>query len=120
MLLTVSVLSACSTSGKLGQKAVSGKNDKYGCVIGSGESWSHLKQKCVNVINIADIRLDETVDGATYATYVILSEDKYLAEVFSVHSADNFILKSVKGGFVSDDNKVRLTKRGSDWKLSVK
>lgn len=120
ILLAVSVLGACTSNGKQDQNTAGGKKDKYGCLVGTGAVWSHLKQSCVQVLDVADIRLDETIDGKAYAAYVILSEDKYLAEVFTTRSADNLILKSVKGGFVSDDNKVRLTKRESGWKLTIK
>lgn len=116
-ILMASLLVACASNGKLSQ---TGGKDAYGCVVKTGTKWSHLKQECINVEEVADIRFSEMIDGQTYEGYAILSDDKYIAEVFSFDSADNLMLKSVKGGFISDDNKVRLMKRENGWKLSVK
>lgn len=114
---------ACQTmtshvSQKTPATKVGGQTDRHGCLVATGTTWSRLKNQCVQVWNEADIRLQETIDGTTYGVYVILSEDKQKAEVFAVSLPQNPILTAVKGGFISDDNRVRLINQGRTWRLT--
>lgn len=66
--------------------------------------------------NVADIKLADP-NNETLAVYVILSEDKMLAEVNAADLPENTILQAVKGGYVAKDKKVRLKKVGHEWKI---
>lgn len=113
------VLMACQSMNEHStQKMVGGQTDAHGCLVATGATWSVLKQQCVRVFEVADIRLQETIDSTTYGVYVILSEDKQKAEVFAVSLPQNPILTAVKGGFISDDNRVRLINQGRTWRLT--
>lgn len=114
-LCTLGMMTACQTAQQ--PQRIGGDTDAHGCLTGTGATWSYLKQQCVQTFNIADIRLEEVVNGTSYGIYVILSEDKQQAEVFSVSLPKKTILKAVKGGFISDDNKIRLIKHTDGWKL---
>lgn len=114
LCLITGLLMACQTPT---QPAIGGQQDEHGCLISTGSSWSYLKQQCVQTFNVADIRLDENINSTTYRIDVILSEDKQLAEVFSVGLPRPTILKAIKGGFISDDKKIRLINTTQGWQL---
>lgn len=114
-IILASLLMACQTPSPT--TAIGGQTDQHGCLPSTGATWSHLKQACVQTFNVADIRLSETIDGTTYGVYVILSDDRQKAEVFAVSLPQKPILTAVKGGYVSDDGKVRLLNTAQGWKL---
>ena len=93
-----------------------GKSDTHGCFQNLGESYSYLKKACVQVFDVADIKLDDPANK-TQAVYGILSEDKQQVEVFASDLPENTILDVVKGGYVSKDGKVRLMKTKKSWKI---
>lgn len=66
---------------------------------------------------VADIRLSETIDGVAYGVWVILSDDRQQAEVFAVSLPDKTLLTAVKGGYISDDGKIRLLNTAQGWRL---
>ena len=82
----------------------------------AGQSYSYLKKACVQVFDVADIKLDDPANK-TQAVYGILSEDKQQVEVFASDLPENTILEVVKGGYVSKDGKVRLMKTKNSWKI---
>ena len=93
-----------------------GKSDAHGCFQNLGESYSYLKKACVQVFDVADIKLDDPANK-TQAVYGILSEDKQQVEVFASDLPENTILDVVKGGYISKDSKVRLIKTKTSWKV---
>ncbi|OOR99738.1 hypothetical protein B0187_02720 [Haemophilus paracuniculus] len=95
---------------------VGGEKDQYGCLPSTGASYSFLKKECVQVFNVADISLENPSNKGS-AVYVILSTDKSQAEVFATDLPDNTILQAVKGGYASQDGKVRLIKQKKGWKI---
>ena len=98
--------------------AVGGDQDAHGCLPSAGQTWSNLRNECVQIFDIADITLQDPAND-TLAVYVILSADKKQAEVFAADLQDGVILNSNKGGFDSKDGKIRLTKgKGkNNWKI---
>lgn len=113
----VGVLMACQSVNH-SKTAIGGQTDAHGCLSSTGAMWSVLKQQCVRAFETADISLVEKIDQTTYGVYVILSEDKQKAEVFARSLPRNTILTAVKGGFVSDDGRVRLINQGKTWRLT--
>ena len=112
------ILTACSHSQSQGEMLCldKGKSDAHGCFQNLGESYSYLKKACVQVFDVADIKLDDPANK-TLAVYGILSEDKQQVEVFASDLPENTILEVVKGGYVSKDGKVRLMKTKNSWKI---
>ncbi len=114
LLLSASLMAACSA--QTDSPMIRGEKDAHGCLSSTGASYSFLKQSCVQWFNVADIKLADP-NNETLAVYVILSEDKMLAEVNAADLPENTILQAVKGGYVSKDKKVRLKKVGHEWKI---
>lgn len=111
------VLTACSQSPNVAEEPmIGGQQDAHGCLPSAGQSYSYLKQQCVQVFNVADIKLADP-DNDTLAVYGILSDDKQQVEVFASGLPENTILQAVKGGYVSQDGKVRLIKTKKGWKI---
>lgn len=114
LLLSASLMAACSA--QTDSPMIGGEKDAHGCLSSTGASYSFLKQSCVQWFNVADIKLADP-NNETLVVYVILSEDKMLAEVNAADLPENTILQAVKGGYVSKDKKVRLKKVGNEWKI---
>ena len=112
------ILTACSHAQSQGEMLCldKGKSDAHGCFQNLGESYSYLKKACVQVFDVADIKLDDPANK-TQAVYGILSENKQQVEVFASDLPENTILEVVKGGYVSKDGKVRLMKTKKSWKI---
>ena len=112
------ILTACNHAQSQGEMLCldKGKSDAHGCFQNLGESYSYLKKACVQVFDVADIKLDDPANK-TQAVYGILSEDKQQVEVFASDLPENTILEVVKGGYVSKDGKVRLMKTKNSWKI---
>ena len=112
------ILTACSHAQSQGEMLCldKGKSDAHGCFQNLGESYSYLKKACVQVFDVADIKLDDPANK-TQAVYGIISEDKQQVEVFASDLPENTILEVVKGGYVSKDGKVRLMKTKNSWKI---
>ena len=112
------ILTACSHAQSQGEMLCldKGKSDAHGCFQNLGESYSYLKKACVQVFDVADIKLDDPANK-TQAVYGILSEDKQPVEVFASDLPENTILEVVKGGYISKDSKVRLIKTKTSWKV---
>ncbi|WP_370765992.1 hypothetical protein [Haemophilus sp.] len=112
------ILTACSHAQSQGEMLCldKGKSDAHGCFQNLGESYSYLKKACVQVFDVAEIKLDDPANK-TQAVYGILSEDKQQVEVFSSDLPENTILEVVKGGYLSKDGKVRLMKTKTSWKI---
>jgi hypothetical protein len=112
------ILTACSHAQSQGEMLCldKGKSDAHGCFQNLGESYSYLKKACVQVFDVADIKLDDPANK-TQTVYGILSEDKQQVEVFASDLPENTILEAVKGGYVSKDGKVRLMKTKKSWKI---
>ena len=94
--------------------------DEHGCLVTAGQSFSKIKNGCVQVFDIADVRLADP-DNATLAIYGIFSADKSRVEIFWASLPQSEILSKVKGGYyVSKDGKISLLKSGKDYKIRRK
>ena len=77
------------------QSAVGGDKDEHGCLTAAGETWSQLKQSCIQIFNVGQ-RLNpiETKDGeAIISAFVLFNDDKSEAELFLPNTQSNTILK---------------------------
>ena len=99
---------------------VGGGTDEHGCLVAGGQSFSKIKNGCVQVFDVADVRLDDP-DNATLAIYGIFSADKSKVEIFWSSLPQSEILSKVKGGcYVSKDGKISLLKSGNGYKIRRK
>ena len=61
-----------------------GDRDEHGCIPSAGQSWSELRQECIQVFNVGT-RLDpvEQKEGeAVISAFVIFNDDRSKAEIF--------------------------------------
>ncbi len=101
---------------------VGGGIDEYGCLVAAGQGFSKIKNGCVQVFDVADVRLHDP-DNATLAIYGIFSADKSKVEIFWSSLPQSEILSKVKDGYyVSKDGKISLlkTKSGNSYKIRRK
>lgn len=99
---------------------VGGGTDDHGCLVAAGQSFSKIKNGCVQVFDVADVKLDDP-DNATLAIYGIFSADKSRVEIFWSSLSQSEILSKVKGGcYVSKDGKISLLKSGKGYKIHRK
>ena len=99
---------------------IGGGTDEHGCLVAAGQSFSKIKNSCVQVFDVADVRLHDP-DNATLAIYGIFSADKIRVEIFWASLPQSEILSKVKGGYyVSKDGKISLLKSGKGYKIRRK
>lgn len=98
---------------------VGGGTDEHGCLVAGGQSFSKIKNGCVQVFDIADVRLDDP-DNAALAIYGIFSADKSRVEIFWSSLPESVILRAKGGGYVSKDGKISLLKSGKGYKIRRK
>ena len=66
------ILTACSNAQPQAEMpTVGGETDAHGCLPSAGQSYSYLKKACVQVFDVADIKLDDPANK-TQAVYGIL------------------------------------------------
>jgi hypothetical protein len=54
------ILTACSNAQPQAEMpTVGGETDAHGCLPSAGQSYSYLKKACVQVFDVADIKLDD-------------------------------------------------------------
>ena len=95
------ILTACSNAQPQAEMpTVGGQTDAHGCLPNAGQSYSYVRKACVQVFDVADIKLDDPANK-TQAVYGILSEDKQQVEVFASDLPENTVLDVVKGGYIS-------------------
>ena len=93
--------------------------DEHGCLVAAGQSFSKIKNGCVQVFDVADVRLDDP-DNATLAIYGIFSADKSRVEIFWSSLPESVILRAKGSGYVSKDGKISLLKSGNSYKIRRK
>lgn len=103
------VLSACNKPSETNratvkneQKAVGADQDDHGCKASAGQTWSELKQNCIQVFN-EGFRLNPVIppkDGAVTSAFILMSDDQNKAELFLPDQADHhsiILIKADKG-----------------------
>ena len=98
---------------------VGGGTDEHGCLVAAGQSLSKIKNGCVQVFDVADMKLDDP-DNATLAIYGIFSADKSKVEIFWASLPESVILRAKASGYVSKDGKISLLKSGNGYKIHRK
>ena len=98
---------------------IGGGTDEHGCLVAAGQSFSKIKNGCVQVFDVADVRLDDP-DNAALAIYGIFSADKSRVEIFWSSLPESVILRAKSSGYVSKDGKISLLKSGNSYKIRRK
>ena len=100
---------------------IGGGTDEHGCLVAAGQSFSKIKNGCVQVFDVADVRLADP-DNATLAIYGIFSADKSRVEIFWASLPESVILRAKANSYVSKDGKISLlkTKSGKGYKIHRK
>ncbi len=108
ILMSVFALTACNNSKSDTSKgdnehakteestAVGSDKDEHGCIASAGETWSQLKQSCIQIFNVGQ-RLNpiETKEGeAVISAFVLFNDDKSEVELFLPNTKSNTILKT--------------------------
>lgn len=108
ILMSIFALTACNNSKNDTSKGdneqakteeattVGSEKDEHGCITSAGETWSQLKQSCIQIFNVGQ-RLNpiETKEGeAVISAFVLFNDDKSEAELFLPNTKSNTILKT--------------------------
>ncbi|WP_286709992.1 MULTISPECIES: hypothetical protein [Sphingobacterium] len=87
--------------------SIGGNKDEHGCLVAAGQTWSEIKQRCIQVFNVG-LRLNPTEkeEGkAVISAFVVLSEDKSNVELFIPDdSKKTVILDKVENDIYQKDN----------------
>lgn len=105
-------------------KAVGADKDSHGCKASAGQTWSELKQNCIQVFN-EGFRLnpvDPPKDAAVISAFIILSTDQSKLELFLPDAAaqQSVILDKTgkdlyeNGRYKYDSNKSILYMNGAE------
>lgn len=86
--------------------AIGGDRDEHGCIPSAGQSWSQLRQECVQVFEVGT-RLNpvEKKEGeAVISAFVLFNDDRSKAEIFLPNSESGSIIldKADDGTYKAD------------------
>lgn len=87
-------------------ESVGGERDQHGCLASTGETWSEIKQGCVQIFDIGQ-RLNpvETGDGeAVISAFVLFNDDKSKLELFLPNESETIILDKADGETYQHDS----------------
>lgn len=102
-LLTFGIfmLSACNTNSNKSEEQlkdqptmVGAEKDENGCLVSSGQTWSKLKQECIQVFNVG-FRLNpvENEEGkAIISAFVLPNDDNSKIELFLPDDTENSVI----------------------------
>lgn len=106
ILMSVLALTACNNSKSNTSKTdneqiktkeatkVGGQKDDHGCLTSAGETWSQLRQDCIQIFKVGQ-RLNpiETKEGkAVISAFILFKDDKTKAEIFLPNTQNTTIL----------------------------
>ncbi|MDO4228790.1 MAG: hypothetical protein Q4C98_03180 [Capnocytophaga sp.] len=86
-----------------------GEKDKHGCIAAAGETWSELRQTCLQIFNEGK-RLNPTEvkeNEAVISAFVLFNEDKSKAELFLPSDAERNIILSKTGEHIYEAEKYK-------------
>lgn len=100
ILFSAATLTACNNANNAPTAeevpAVGGQKSAHGCLVGAGETWSELKQSCVQIFKEGQ-RLSAVApqtDEAEFSAFVLINEDKFAAELFLPNTPNSVLLKT--------------------------
>ncbi len=87
------------------QTALGGEKDNHGCLVAAGETWSELKQNCIQIFSVGQ-RLNPIVVAkgeATISAFVLFNEEQSKAEVFLPNKEKSTVLDKVSDGVFQNE-----------------
>lgn len=99
LLVAIGSLMACNAP----QKMVGNDQDKHGCKGSAGQTWSVLKNNCIQVFS-EGTRLNpiETKESeAIISAFVLMNDDQSKAELFLGNEPNIILEKNSEGNFAS-------------------
>lgn len=93
-LIGLILLTACKNNHP--KPIIGGNKDEYGCLTSAGQTWSELKQSCIQVFNEGKRLnpIDHKENTATISAFVLFNDDHSKAELF-LPDEHNIILDKV-------------------------
>src|SRR5690606_21460981 len=64
-------------------KSIGGQRDEHGCLTAAGQTWSNLRQTCLQIFN-EGVRLnpiESKEDGAILSAFILLNKDETKSEL---------------------------------------
>lgn len=98
------LLASCSTQNTPPTPAIGGQKDKNGCLVAAGQTWSTLRQTCLQVFN-EGIRLNpiqQKADEAVFSAFVLYNDNQSKAELFLPREDKSIILDKKASGIYSN------------------
>lgn len=94
------------------ETTIGGEKDEHGCLIAAGETWSELKQSCVQIFNVGKrlaqgasaVKNGEVInEEAKFNAFVLFNDDQSKAEIFLPGKKETVILdKTVENTYQKD------------------
>lgn len=82
------------------ETSIGGETDEHGCLIAAGETWSQLKESCVQIFNegkrLNPTEINEGESDAVFSAFVLMNEDESLAELFLPNEDSTIILEKTE------------------------
>ena len=98
LMLALGSLAACNSV-----KMVGNDKDNHGCKESAGQTWSELKQNCIQVFN-EGTRLNPInaqKDGAVISAFLVFNGDQSKAELFLTDKPNVILKKTQNGNYTS-------------------
>jgi len=119
IVMTLVTLAACNNAPKHNQSekiadqskkeatpSIGGSKDEHGCLVAAGQTWSEIKQGCIQVFNVG-LRLNPTEkkEGeAVISAFVVVSDDQSKLELFLPDNKNTIILDKVENNVYQKDS----------------
>jgi hypothetical protein len=87
-------------------RPIGGDKDENGCLIGAGQTWSVLKQGCVQIFTIGKRLnpLEVASDEAVISAFVLFNEDQSKLELFLPDRKETVLIEKGKNEMYQRDS----------------
>jgi hypothetical protein len=88
------------------QSTIGGDKDEHGCLTASGETWSEIKQGCVQIFDIGQRLnpIEVNNEEAVISAFVLFNDDKSKLELFLPNEKGTTILNKAEGNVYENDS----------------
>lgn len=122
-IITIACLAILSSCGvkkpQQNEIIIGGQKDQNGCLTGAGYTWSQLKQTCIRPFEQGITLIQITSEGSfASASYILFSDDKKQAELFTPLETGSVLLKANNNGNYTN-GQYQLKKENAGWTLYV-
>lgn len=73
---------------------IGGQKDEHGCLVSAGETWSQMKQECIQIFNVGQRLnpLDIKSGDAVFSAFILFNENQSELELFLPHHSNTALL----------------------------